>query len=445
MVVGTSPKLSEVLPPLIFGTATFNYQFNVDPYALNPNTLVERALAQGVRAFDTSPYYGPAEEILGTALRTEVVKANYSRDQYFILTKVGRISSDTFDYSAKWVRHSVDRSCKRLGTNYLDVVYCHDVEFVSPAEVLEAIRELRRIRDQEGKLKYVGICGYPIDTLCDLAEFILRETGEPLDVVQSYANFTLQNTRLLTKGLARFVAAGVDVVPNASPLGMGLLRRQGPPVGAMGNWHPAPDELRQACSAAADWTGKQDEKLEIIAVRFALENWLREGSKVGTYGDPLPATGQTFNTTTSISAQKLGVSVMGVSKIEELDETMRVWRSVLDGLADDLDAEPGTLTPSDAITDHEWSLQRRQKIRVMSRQIREIIGSWTEFAWASPDPGFVNKRKAFGLIEDEEAQPTTATRIEATGAGPMLTPPSDVGTADPMASISASSTGQPVS
>jgi len=61
----THPRLSSVLPPLIFGTATFNYQYNTDPYKLPTTALVHKALSLGVRAFDTSPYYGPSEEILG--------------------------------------------------------------------------------------------------------------------------------------------------------------------------------------------------------------------------------------------------------------------------------------------------------------------------------------------------------------------------------------------
>jgi aryl-alcohol dehydrogenase-like predicted oxidoreductase len=36
---------------------------------------------------------------------------------------------------SKWIRHSVRRSLQRLHTDYLDVVYCHDVEFVTAAEV----------------------------------------------------------------------------------------------------------------------------------------------------------------------------------------------------------------------------------------------------------------------------------------------------------------------
>jgi len=414
-MVKPTAKLSASLPPLIFGTATFTYQFNPDPFALGPTEIVERALALGVRAFDTSPYYGPAEEILGNALSTDLVRRHYPRENYCILTKVGRILADSFDYSPPWIRYSVKRSCKRLRTNYLDVVYCHDVEFVSAQEVLEAVKELRRIRDEEGTIKYVGISGYPVTVLCDLAEMILHETGEPLDAVMSYANFTLQNTTLLSEGIPRLVAASVDVVPNASPLGMGLLRSQGPPIGAMGNWHPAPDELQKAIRAASDWTDKQGERLEVVAVRFALENWLREGAKVGAQGDAVAIREGTYHVETSVR-EKLGVSVMGVSNVAELDETIRVWRSVLDGMADDLDQGPGAITPDDAVSDHEWSLQRRRRIRDLAKGIRSILGQWADFAWASPEPGFVNNQHVWDTSEDQ---------LENTTSTAMLTPPSE--------------------
>lgn len=383
---------------------------------------MQKALANGVHAFDTSPYYGPAEEILGTALESDLVRRYYPRNQYFILTKVGRVGPDAFDYSPEWIRQSVQRSCQRLKTNYLDVVYCHDCEFVSPSEVLTAITELRRIRDEEGTLQYVGICGYPVDVLCELAEMIVRETGEPIDIVQSYANYTLQNTRLLSDGLQRLVNAGVDVVTNASPLGMGLLRRNGPSVGALGDWHPAPDDLRQACIDAGKWVEIRGEKLEVVAVRFALENWLREGAKVGTFGSPFGHNDSSYSSGLSLPRQKIGVNVMGVSKLEELDETIRVWRSVLDGLADDLDAVPGTITPSDAITDHEWSLSRRQTIRTLAKGIREVIGSqWVDYAWASPEPGFVNNFKPAAVSEENCIDTLVATSSEVA----MLTPPSE--------------------
>lgn len=377
----TEPPLSSLLPPLICGTATFNDQYNPNPYVLPTTGIVHRALSLGVRAFDTSPYYGPAEELLGKALDTPFVHDNFPRHDYFLLTKVGRIAGAVFDYSSASVRRSVQRSLDRLHTKYLDVVYCHDVEFVTPEEVLTAVTELRRIRDETGKLKYVGISGYPVVVLCELAEMILEKTGEPLDAVMSYANFTLQNTRLATVALPRLKAARVDVVPNASVLGMGLLRRTGVPIGAQGDFHPSPNELRMIIKKASDWCDKLDNRIEKVAIRFALETWIREGADVGSMGDPasrIPWTQEKVG-------HKLGVSVMGVSNIEELDETMRVWRSILDGLEG---GEQIALRSGRGSKDRLWSLSRQKQVQQLSQGIREILGEYLDYAWASPPPSF---------------------------------------------------------
>ena len=393
----TSPPPSTVLPPLICGTATFNDQYNPDPYALPTTAIVHEALSLGVRAFDTSPYYGPAEDLLGTALDTPFVRQNFPRSDYFLLTKIGRISGDEFDYSASWVRHSVQRSLERLHTSYLDVVYCHDVEFVSPLEVLTAVKELRRIRDEAGVIKYIGISGYPVTTLCDLAEMIKEETGEPLDVIMSYANFTLQNTMLASVALPRLKAAGVEVVPNASVLGMGLLRRKGVPIGAKGDFHPSPKELRTAIQAASDWSDKQDindKRLEKVAIRWALENWMREGADVGSRGDPASGIPWTRENIEKYGGNKLGVSVMGVSSIEELRETMRVWRSILDGLAD---GEKTAIDSGRGTDERAWSLNRQKEVQTLATGIRNVLGTWVDYGWPSPPRGFVNQRSAPGV------------------------------------------------
>ncbi|WPG99318.1 hypothetical protein R9X50_00213100 [Acrodontium crateriforme] len=391
MVVEPTKKtpLSSVLPPLIFGTATFNYQFNPDPYELDTKGLVQRALEFGVRAFDTSPYYGPSEEILGAALDTDFVHANVPREEYFLLTKVGRVIADEFDYSREWVHTSVQRSLQRLKTSYLDVVYCHDVEFVSEDEVLEAVRELRRIRDEEGTIKYVGISGYPLPVLCSLAHRVLKETGEPLDAVMSYANHTLQNQLLATTGVKELKAAGVDVVPSASPLGMGLLRREGVPLGSMGDWHPSSNELRAAVQRASDFCDRHGEKLEVVAIRYALESWLELGSSVGSRGDPASGVPWQRESNEQVGGARLGVSVMGVSRASELDKTMQVWRSILDGL------ENGEETARRAgrwKRDHEWSLNRKRAVQILADGIQEHLDAYLDYTWPSPPVGFVNQR-----------------------------------------------------
>lgn len=286
---------------------------------------------------------------------------------------MGRIGGAEFDYSPEWVRYSVQRSLQRLGTSYLDVVYCHDVEFVTSAEVLIAVKELRRIRDVEGTVKYVGISGYPVPLLCELAELVLKETGEPLDAVMSYANFTLQNTTLLSVGIERLKAAGVSVVPNASPLGMGLLRSKGVPVGGKGDFHPAPKELRGMVMEAARFVKAKGEKMEVVAIRWALERWARDAATVGGIG-------------------AIGISVMGVSNLEELEETMRVWNSVLDGLP-----VPGRQVEQ---AKAEWSLARRKEIEALANGIWDILGAFKDYAWASPDEGYVNIRTVKGVVDE---------------------------------------------
>ena len=357
--------------------------------------IVHESLSLGVRAFDTSPYYGPSEELLGKALDTPFVHDNFPRRDYFLLTKVGRIASAEFDYSAAWVRKSVQRSLERLRTSYLDVVYCHDVEFVSSEEVLTAVVELRKIRDETGVIKYVGISGYPVMTLCELAEMIVERTGEPLDAVMSYANFTLQNTRLSSIAVPRLKAAGVDVVPNASVLGMGLLRRQGVPVGGQGDFHPAPNELRSSIRDASNWCDDNNDRIEKVAIRFALENWINEGAEVGSRGDPASGIPWKRETIEEVGGAKLGVSVMGVSNLDELDETMRVWRSILDGLED---GEQTAIRSGRGSKDREWSLERQRDVKKLARGVREKIGGWVDFAWVSPGIGFVNQRRERGLV-----------------------------------------------
>jgi len=415
-------RLSEILPPLIFGCATFNYQYNADPYQLDTTGLVQEALELGVRAFDTSPYYGPSEELLGAALDTEYVRSKLHREDFYILTKCGRIASEEFDYSKESVYLSVKRSLKRLRTDYLDVVYCHDVEFVSDDEVLEAVNELRRIRNEEGTIKYIGISGYPVDVLCRLAKRILHETGEPLDIVMSYANFTLQNTLLASYGIKELKEAGVDVVPNASPLGMGMLRRGGIPIGSMGDWHPSSSGLRAAVNDASDFCDSHGERLEVVAIRYALEQWITIGESVGSRGDPASGVPWERKSISELFGEKkMGVSVMGVSKKEELEKTLQVWRSILDGLED------GKETCRKAgrwARDHEWSLNRKHAVEILSGGIKEQLDGWLDHAWDSPSPDYV-RRKAAAKAEEKE-QLAVDSAIATPTSGSSVVKPSAV-------------------
>ncbi|KAG5950447.1 hypothetical protein E4U53_005043 [Claviceps sorghi] len=374
--------LSQVLPPLILGTGTFNYQFN-DPSRMPHVAIVRRALDRDVLAFDTSPYYGPSEVLLGEALRA--LTPPPARDGYFLITKAGRIAADEFDYSPAWIRYSVCRSLERLGTPYLDLVYAHDVEFVPPAQAVEAVGELRRMRD-EGLVRYVGISGYPVEVLVSLAERVLEQTGEPLDAVMSYAHFCIQNDGLgRADVLRRLREAGVECVPNASMLGMGLLTTRGADDGPVSSWHPAPPQLREACRGLAEIATRSGARLEEVALRWALGNWARVGAPLGSSALPqsLRAGPGPRGGGAGASPARMGVSVMGVSSVDELEQTWALWKGVVE-LANDA---------GDKAADG-----RDRTERLVREQMWPRLGPWKDYAWESGGPAFVNRRQTRGVV-----------------------------------------------
>ncbi|KAI9151425.1 D-arabinose 1-dehydrogenase [Paramyrothecium foliicola] len=374
----TKTPISRCIPPIVLGAAAFSQQFVPDPSKMPYVEIVRRALDRNINAFDTSPYYGPSEILLGDALRT----ISPDRQSYFLITKVGRVASTEFDYSAAWVRYSVCRSLERLNTPYLDLVYTHDAEFVSPEEVLTAVKELRRLRD-EGLIRFVGICGYPVDVLASLAEMILRETGEPLDAVQTYGHCCVQNAKMTQpEVLRRFRDARVECITSASPLNMGLLTSRGANTGPQANWHPAPVELRTACHNLSQIAQDAGERTEEAMIRWALETWGRAGAEFGSTAYAAAAGREDQST-----LQPIGISVMGVCTADELEAASRLWQGVV----------KASLTPDNDAT------EKTSKLDALVRgKMWPSLGEWKDFSWDSPPAGFVNTNESIGVVPRDE-------------------------------------------
>ncbi|KAG7665570.1 uncharacterized protein J8A68_000972 [[Candida] subhashii] len=254
------------LPPLIVGGAVFNTQYSEDPHSLPVPELIQTAFDNGLNALDTSPYYGPSEEIIGKALK----KITYPRETYYICTKAGRIRLNEFDYSRSHVRMSVERSLKRLGTAYLDLVYMHDIEFVEEDEIYEALKELKLLKN-EGKIRNFGITGYPVNFLYKIALGAKQnpEIG-PLDAILSYSNGCLQNIRLFAYYDKFINECGIQKLINGSILSMSLLRSD-----KTHDFHPAPQELKDTVYDIAQKLLKEDNvEMADLATRFAVKEWL---------------------------------------------------------------------------------------------------------------------------------------------------------------------------
>ncbi|QKS70343.1 aldo/keto reductase [Paenalkalicoccus suaedae] len=127
--------------PIGYGTAPLGNMFRDVPEE-EAQATIESVWNEGIRYFDTAPFYGAglAETRLGEFLKDK------PRDEYIISTKVGRLISDEKedksgtglfeygnqnkiiqDYTAEGTRKSIEDSLERLQTDYLDIVYVHDI------------------------------------------------------------------------------------------------------------------------------------------------------------------------------------------------------------------------------------------------------------------------------------------------------------------------------
>ncbi|CAB4385070.1 Aldo/keto reductase [Rhizophagus irregularis] len=251
------------VPEITFGAGVFSGRYNHIEKDW-PLLSVRRAFELGINAFDTSPYYGDSEKILGSAFHA--LQEEFPRSSYYIFTKVGRYGPKNFDYTAKRIQESVKESCRRLCTDYLNVVYAHDVEFVNFEDVVEeggALPELFKLKEQ-GKIRYVGISGYPLDVLLKIARF-QYERDQPIDAILSYSHYCLHNIKLVDY-IQEFKYVGVQYIMNASPLSMGLLRNSEPP-----EWHPASTGLRHAVTQSAVLAARNNLNISKLALQFALD------------------------------------------------------------------------------------------------------------------------------------------------------------------------------
>lgn len=245
---GTGLTVSE----LAFGTSPLGHAS--DPAAQRQAAAaVHTALELGITFFDTSPYYGAtrAEQVLGTALR------GVDRSSYVLATKVGRYGQHEFDFGARRVERSVHESLQRLGTDHLDLVQCHDIEFGDLDQVADETVPALRALQAEGLVGAVGVTGYPLPALAQVARRV------PVDTVLSYCQYTLQDHRLAA-WRDRFAELGVAVLA-AAPLAMGALTAAGPPT-----WHPAPAEVLRRCAAAAELCRARGSDIARIALQFAV-------------------------------------------------------------------------------------------------------------------------------------------------------------------------------
>jgi L-galactose dehydrogenase len=241
------------LPILSFGASSLGAEFRgvtLDEVF----SSIRVALELGLNFIDTSPFYGRgmSEVLLGVALK------DVPRDEYLMCTKLGRYDISHFDFSARRVAESVDVSLHRLGCGHLDIVLCHDIEFVPLQQIVNETIPALRAAQAAGKVRYIGISGYPQKIFHE----VIRQAE--VDCVLSYNQYTLQNRRFESETMPMLKEKGIGIM-NAGPFAARLLTNSVLPV-----WFRDPQSVQDVAKQAAEYCSAQGVDIAKLALQFCL-------------------------------------------------------------------------------------------------------------------------------------------------------------------------------
>jgi aryl-alcohol dehydrogenase-like predicted oxidoreductase len=209
------------------GLGCNNFGMRIDQDATQ--AVVDTALTEGVTLFDTSDSYGESEVMLAKALGSR-------RDQVVIATKFGTDlrGANGPDWGARgsrrYIRTAVERSLRRLDTDWIDLYQIHYPDPLTPIEeTLGALSDLVH----EGLVRYIGSSNYAGWQIADAAW--TAETGGLERFVSAQNHYNLVERQAEDEVIPACQRFGVGLLPYF-PLASGLLtgkyrRGDAPPEG----------------------------------------------------------------------------------------------------------------------------------------------------------------------------------------------------------------------
>ncbi|WP_459501203.1 aldo/keto reductase [Bacillus sp. C1] len=172
--------------------------------------MIEEALQQGITFIDTADSYGfgRSEELIGRTIK--------GKRQELVLSTKGGIQllangSTCINNEPSYLRNAVEKSLRRLQTDYIDQYYLH---FTNPETMyIDSIGELVRLKE-EGKIRSIGISNVNVTQLKEANQF-----GD-IDVLQSPYHML---DRTAAKELIPYcIDEGISFIPYG-PLAFGIL------------------------------------------------------------------------------------------------------------------------------------------------------------------------------------------------------------------------------
>jgi hypothetical protein len=228
--------------------------------------VLNAALDAGINLLDTAACYDVSEELVGRTVA-------HRRAEYFLATKAGHVTGGYRgrEWTYQTVADSIERSLRRMRTDYLDLVQLHScgVDVLEQGEVIRALQDAR----QAGKIRFIGYSG-------DNEAALWAVESGLFDTLQTSFNLADQRARL-------------NLFPPARARGMGVIAKR--PI------------------ANAAWGAKSSPS------GYASEYWRRaqamraEGSLPGAPGDRI-ALALAF----TLAHDAVDVAIVGTVKVEHM-------------------------------------------------------------------------------------------------------------------------------
>ncbi len=240
----------------------------------NSRPVIRRALELGINFFDTANIYslGVSEEILGRALKDFA-----NRDEVVIATKLHgkmREGPNGGGLSRKAILSEIDKSLKRLETDYVDLYQIHRWDYETPIEeTMEALNDVVRA----GKARYIGasaMWAWQFQKALHVAE---RHGWTRFVSMQDHLNLLYREEEREMLPLCR--AEGIGVIPY-SPLAAGRLTRDWSPDSslraqtdqiAVGKYDATAETDRQIVVRVAELAEKHGAPRAQIALAWLLQ------------------------------------------------------------------------------------------------------------------------------------------------------------------------------
>ena len=276
--------------------------------------IIVRAYDNGINFYDIADIYagGESERLMGSVLKL------FPRHTLVISSKLFWAMSDDVNdrgLSRKHIMESVDKSLRRIGTDYLDVYFCHRYDPDTPVE--ETVRAMDDLIHQ-GKILYWGT-----------SKWTAAQIQEALDICERYNLYKPQSEQPKYNILSR-QEVEQEILPLTEPNGMGLVV-----------FSPLESGLL---------TGKYDDALPDDS-RLARIEWLRNAiykddavqavRQLKTVADDLGVTRAQLAIAWTLRQPGVSSAITGATHPEQIDDTVK---------AIDIALDDATLARIDAMT-----------------------------------------------------------------------------------------------